>query len=157
MWHSDIRLQVNDWSAEVVRREDAAVRARKWAWEEWVRKAFDDNGASRVYRFIEGPAPAAPLLHFGVGEDLPAATPQELVELKAKPWKELWLPDGAEFFPFAQLPVEERALPGPLPDPEEFRGLIRSYRWSTAIGADHWAPRSLGMLTDHLVQVLMDF
>ena len=52
--------------------------------------------------------------------------------------------------------MEERALPGPLPDPEEFRGLIRSYRWSTAIGADHWAPRSLGMLTDHLIQVLME-
>ena len=156
MWHSDIREQIDGWHGEVLRREDAAVRTRKWDWEEWIRRAFEEDGAARVYRFVKGPAAASPLLQFQVGEDLPAATLQELVELKAKPWKELWLPDGAEFLPLLQLPLEERALPGPLPDPEEFRGLIRSYRWSTAIGCDHWAPRSLAMLSDQLIKDLVE-
>ena len=85
MWHSDIKLQVDEWAAEVVKREDAVVRARKWAWDEWIRKAFDEDGASRVYRFIKGPAPAAPLLKLGAEGRLPAATLQELVEHKARP------------------------------------------------------------------------
>ena len=105
MWHCDIKLQIDEWSAEVVRREDATARARKWAWDEWVRRAFDDDGASRVYRFIEGPVPAAPLLKCEPGGTLPAASLQGLIELKAKPWKELWLPDGGEFLPFLEVPV----------------------------------------------------
>ena len=156
MMHDDIRGQVDAWAAEVVKLEDLMIRKRKHAWDEWVKRAFDENSASRVYRFIKGPVQAAALVEYGPELSFAATSPQELIELKASPWKELWLPDGAAFQAFDHVPFEERALPGPLPSPEEFRGLIRSYRWSTAIGSDHWAPRTMGLLTDQLVKDLLD-
>ena len=43
-----------------------------------------------------------------------------------------------------------------MPSVEQFRVLVRSYRWNTAVGADHWQPRVLGLLPDYLIQSLLD-
>ena len=54
------------------------------------------------------------------------------------------------------MPPQEHELPGPLPGADQFRGLVRSYRWNTAVGADHWQPRTLATLPEHLILTLLN-
>ena len=77
--------------------------------------------------------------------------------MNASPWVQLWNPsDIHERFDYwQQLPPEDRALPGPLPTATQFKDLIKTYRWNTAVGADHWQPRTLGLLPDRLIVWLL--
>ena len=149
------------WNEIVIKADARAAAARKRSWDEWVDKAYAEQGGARVFRFIRGPAaptavtpatPAsgvpAPMCSAGMGL-------QTYVEGRCDFWEALWCPQDL-INSHAALPAQLRALPVPLPTADELRGLLRSYRWRTAVGADHWQPRSLELLPDSALSSLME-
>jgi hypothetical protein len=42
-----------------------------------------------------------------------------------------------------------------MPTVEQFRHVVCTYSWTTAVGADHWQPRYLGLLQDFLIERLI--
>ncbi len=78
----------------------------------------------------------------------------EAVEAQALPWKLLWKV-GAVPFDVCAMPIDT-ALPVAMPTPAELRATIATYSWHTAVGVDHWSPRHLELLSDHLLSSLAE-
>ena len=152
-----IEQEVDTWAGRLRLEEERMVARRKRSWDDWVRQAFDENSGARVYRFMKGTeTPAAWVL--GPAELHCARGPgsaEERLETKAAPWRRLWTPELAPFRPEAMLPRCERKLPAPMPTVGQFRDLLRTYSWGTGVGADHWRPRTLALLSDSLVRRLI--
>ncbi len=107
-----------------------------------------------MFRFITVPQVSAALSLTPEAEPEALAL-QEVVQAQAIPWVRLWTPDLPEFQPLRRLPVHVRTLPGPLPSPAQFRDLLNIYRSNTAVGADHWQPRTIMLLPDRLIERLL--
>ena len=122
-------------------------------------KAYAEQGGARVFRFIRGPAAPTTVAPAAAGLATPpraeAMGLQSFIEGRCDFWEDLWCPKDV-ISSHAALPAELRALPMPLPTADELRGLLRSYRWRTAVGADHWQPRSLELLPDSALLSLME-
>ena len=89
------------------------------------------------------------------GDQQPESLSQ-IIDAKGAWWEQLWCPDGVDVFDaYAAVPSDQRQLPGPLPNVEQFRSLLRTYRWRTAVGSDRWQPRSLGLLPDAAYEALL--
>ena len=137
------------------RLEDAAAKRRLRFWKNWQHQALCSEGGRSVVNILKGHQPIPILV---VPEDsggpLRAATFDEVVEARAVPWCSLWKIDE----PY----VETFPLDGPMADltdlvfPSSFhlQGVLKSYRWSTSVGVDHWPPRLLGFLDDWHLDVL---
>ncbi len=86
-----IRLQLDEWGIEVNKAVEEEVKARQRRWDAWVSQAFAEDAEARVYRFIKGPqVPAAVLL--GTSSEPVCRTLQEMAQVKAAPWVQLWNP-----------------------------------------------------------------
>ena len=93
----EIEAMLNSWAGEALKSAERAVRQRKKNWDDWVQRAFAENSASKVYRFMRGTeAPAAAVI-YGKDFTLQQNTPDEVIAAKAQPWKELWCPEGSAF------------------------------------------------------------
>ena len=152
-----VREQLDRWRGLIAKDEDGVLRRRRASWDGWVDKAFDEKNSSKVYRFIRGPeVPTAAIV---TPQEIAAGCTsfQQVVQRVADPWTPFWEPGGPEsdFRPYECLPLALRALPCERPTADEFRGLAHTYRWNTAVGADHWQPRVLALLPDLLIDNLV--
>ena len=74
---------------------------------------------------------------------------------KAQFWHSLWLatPDS-ESGPCRAPPLGYR-FDLPMPTVMQTRALLRTYPWTTAVGADAWRPRSLELLSDEMIACMI--
>ncbi len=86
----------------------------------------------------------------------PGPSVEDSLAERAKPWAELWTPNLDPFCPRDQLARADRRLPVPMPTVEQFRDFVRTYSWTTAVGADDWQPRCLGLFQDVLIERLIN-
>ncbi len=75
----------------------------------------------------------------------------EAVEAQAAPWKKLWRVDEQPF-DVADIPVDA-VLPFVMPTVADIRATTATYSWHTAVGADHWSPRHIGLLSLALIHL----
>ena len=147
-------MHIGLWQGLIRKADDQATAARKRRWDDWVSKAFSEQGGSKVYRFMRGTETPAAVFVTGAVAGGPA-TPQQHIDVAARPWIDLWQPQEELFDASGLLEGVGRPLPGPLPSVDEFCGLLRTYRWSTAVGGDHWQPRALELLPDVALATLI--
>ena len=108
---------IGRWNGLILQADERATAARKRRWDEWVRTAFAEQGASKVYRFIRGPETPAAVFITGAAAGGPT-TPQQHIDLAARPWIELWQPEEDPFDAAGLLDGLGRPLPGPMPSVE---------------------------------------
>ncbi len=135
--------------------EDSAAKRRAAHWTNWARAALSDSPGRSVYALIKGPQPI-PRLVVPDGPDgsIRAGTFAEVVEARALPWSTLWkIGDSySDPFPPDHPIIRDEGLV--FPPVVGIKQLVRSYRWTTSVGVDHWPPRMIGLVDDWLLQVL---
>jgi hypothetical protein len=76
------------------------------------------------------------------------------VEQQAVPWKKLWQVELPQT-DVDCLPLDVH-LPFAMLTPWQLRATIATYSWTTSVGAEFWAPRHIGLLSDGLLGALIE-
>ena len=128
----DLQQWVWKVAGEATLLEDKAIKARSASCREWKQQALAESGAPKILRFMRGPQrpPVFGTKH-RAGGDI-----KTVADEKAQFWHNLWLATpGSESSPCRAAPPGYR-FDLMMPIVMQARALLRTYPWTTAVGAD---------------------